>query len=282
MRQVGWMAGMAGSVLAAVAGLCLGSGGASAAETGITERTLRQVLVESAGIGSDKRDRIEAAGKMVADNETARAMREIEVLIAEFQKLMPADGTQYVSVSSDEQFSDFVNENRSRKVMRVAWGLQKLLFMKAFILAEEKPQAALPVLDELQRLAPYSSDARCERGYVQNLLGNYNAGQMAYQEAITLATRYTSEKHNLPVALRGCGYSLTRLGKIAEAKTAFQKSLEIEPESAVAHDGLAALDQKSGAKAVPAAPAPAKNVTADKRPAEVKPAAVPADSLPEL
>lgn len=259
------------AVLAADAG----TGLLSAAETGVTERTLRQVLVESAGLGSELRDRIEAVGKMVAENETARAMREIEALLAEFRKLMPADGTLYVSVSSDEQFADFVNANRSRKVMRVAWGIQKLLFMKAFILAEEKPQEALPALQELQTLAPYSSDARCERGYVQNLLGNFAPGLAAYQEALALAGKFTSEKHNLPVALRGQAYSLARLGRTEEARQAYRRSLEIEPESPVAHDGLAALEGQKDA-----APAPARGAA----PTNTPPAAAPltVDNMPEL
>ncbi len=290
-----WKNGIPGVLAALVLGLGA-AGGAGAAETGITERTMRQVLVESAGVGSDLRDRIEAVGKMVAENETARAMREVEVLIAEFRKLMPVDGTVYVSVSSDEQFADFVSENRGRKVLRVAWGLQKLLFIKAFILAEEKPQEALPSLEELQKLAPYSSDARCERGYVQNLLGNYSAALTAYQEALTLAGKYASEKHNLPVALRGLGYSLSHLGKTDEARAAFQKSLEIEPESPVAHDGLAALEQKAAGTppgAAPAArsgtdaPAPAGTPVVPPAKPAAKPAVTPlpagaADNLPEL
>lgn len=229
------------------------------AETGMTERTLRQVLVESAGVGSDKRDRVEAVGRMVAGNETARAMREVEVLLVEFKKLMPEKETRYVSVSSDDQFAEFVGSNRGHKVVRVAWGLQKLLFLKAFILAEENPKAALPVLEELLRYAPYSSDARCERGYVQNLLGEYQAGLGSYQEALALAGRFASEKHNAPVAWRGCAYSLTRLGKLTEAEVAFKKSLEVEPESSVAHDGLAALAQMKREKTAKTASKPAEN-----------------------
>lgn len=235
------------------------------AEPDLSERTVRQVQVESAGIGSDLRERIEAAGKLVSGSETAQAMREIDDLLVQARKQMPEDGSIYLSVSSDAQFSDFVKANREKKVLRVSWGVQKLLFLKAFILAEEDPQKALPVLEELTKLAPYSADARCEKGYLLNLAGKYEDALATYTAALTLAQAYAGEKHSQPVALRGSAYSLARLGRLAEARQMYEKSLTLEPDNLIARDGLAALATPAAATTPAAPPAPEKTgVTAGK------------------
>lgn len=214
------------------------------AEEGVSERTVRQILVESAGLGSELRERIEEAGRLVSGNEQAQAMRDILALQDEFVKLMPDDGTVYVSVSTDEQFADFIGKHRNKKVSRLSWSFQKLWFLKAFVFAEEDPAKSLPVLDELLKYAPYSTDARCEKGYVCNLLGRYDEALKTYQEALDISKRFAGEKHNIPVALRGMGFSYFRLGRLNEAAKVYQESLQINPESTVARDGLLAIEQR--------------------------------------
>lgn len=233
----------ASSVAAFLIAVCL-TRGLAGSDGGVSERTVRQVLVESAGLGSELRERIEAAGRLVMENEQARAMREIITLQEEFVNLMPADGTVYLSVSSDEQFAEFLGQNRNKKVTRLSWGFQKLWFLKAFIYAEEDPAKSLPVLDELLRYAPYSTDASCEKGYILNLLGRYEEALDAYKEALETARRFAGEKHNVPVALRGMGFSLFKLGKLTESAQAYEESLRISPESTIARDGLLAIEQQ--------------------------------------
>ncbi len=223
-----------------VAVFCGVRAGEEATDTadGVSKRTVRQILIENAGVGTELHERIEQVGRMVSDNETARAMREIDLLLAEYKKLMAENGKVYISVSSDAQFIDYVRKNRKKDVVRVAWGLQKLLFSKAFILAEEKPQQALPVLDELLVYAPYSSDAYCERGYLYSLLKQPQQALDSYKNALELSEKFSSEKHSRGIALRGLGYAYTALGQYDKAKDAFKKSLEVDSNNQIALDGL--------------------------------------------
>lgn len=217
--------------------------GADETTDGLSKRTVQQVLIENAGVGVEFHDQVEKIGRMVSDNETARAMREVDLLLVRFEKLMPENGKQYISVSSDAQFIDYAKKNRKKNLVRVSWEFQKLLFIKAFILAEEKPQQALPVLEQLLRYAPYSSKAYCEQGYILGLLKKPEQAVESYQQALRLSEQFASEKHSQAIALRGLGYNYTMLGQYDKAARYYRRSLELDENNAIALDGLKHIEK---------------------------------------
>lgn len=213
---------------------------------GFTEITARQVLVETAGIGTPEfREAVEKLGKKIVEGGAESGEKELAALLRDAQALLDAEkGSQVVSVSADAQFADFIKKNPKSKIRRAEWAFQKLYFLEAFMLAEKgETDKALKALDGLLKLAPYCSDAYCERGYILNRLGQPEAALESYRQAAELAGAYGTERHNQAVALRGAGFSLTSLGKYADARQAYNKSLEYAPGNKIAQDGLAAIIQ---------------------------------------
>lgn len=208
---------------------------------GLTEITARQVLVETAGAGEDLRQEIEELGKKIATGNLENCASELDRLRQAVQKLLPTEKDQrWLSVSADAQFTDFIAKNSAVKVRRASWSVQKLFFLNVFYLAEiGEVDTALKAIDELLVYAPYCSDAYCERGYLLNRAGKPQDALLAYQKAVELAETYNTERHSLPVALRGIGFSQTSLGNYQEAKIAYSKSLELAPDNQIAIDGLA-------------------------------------------
>lgn len=222
-----------------------------AEEVGTTEKTVKQVLVESAGLGSDLRDKVEEAGSLVVlgKNEKAQALitdllTQMNTIFAEIKAKKSDKEVVFLSVSSDTQFDEFIAKNVDKKVTRVAWEVQKLLFLQAFIQAENgQDDQALATLDALLKIAPYASSAYCERGFILNRQGKFAEAVVSYQAASKLAEKFATERHNVPVALRGLGYSLTLQKKYEEARAAYQSSLEYESDNKIAMDAIAGIDK---------------------------------------
>ena len=213
---------------------------------GFTEITARQVLVETAGIGTAEfRDAVEALGKKIIADGAEKHEKEMADLLTAARRMLDAEkGATIISVSADAQFADYIGKHPKAKVRRAEWAFQKLFFLRAFALSEKGETAqALAALDELIKFAPYCSDAFCERGYLLNRDGKPEKALESYQKAAELAEAYGTERHNQPVALRGAGFALTSLGKYADARQAYTKSLEFAPGNKIATDGISALNQ---------------------------------------
>lgn len=213
---------------------------ASAAEPATqSSTTTRKLVVETAGIGSKLQSKVEQVQKTIDDGETTRALEQIETLLKEYAGMMDKKDTLYVSVASDAQFDAFLRKHPGKTVRRVAWNLQKLYFLKAFILASESPEKGLQTLEDMLTIAPYSSDAQCEKGYILCTQKKFTEALKCYTEAFKLAGLYACEKHNTAPALRGKAFCLVNLNKLEEAEIAYRKSLEIDPENKIALQGLA-------------------------------------------
>lgn len=214
---------------------------------GFTEITARQVLVETAGIGNPEfREAVEALGKAIMKQGADGSEAELGRLLRQAKEMLAAEGkgAPVISVSADLQFADYIAKHDKVRPRRAEWAFQKLFFLEAFVLADKgENEKALAALDALVKFAPYCSDAYCERGYLLNRAGRPEEALRSYRQAAEIAEKYGTERHNQAVAWRGMGFSLTSLGKYAEARQAYEKSLEFAADNKIARDGLAAISQ---------------------------------------
>lgn len=214
----------------------------SAAEDSTTT-TIKNIVVESAGIGSEFETEVDSINQIIADGDLKTAKEKVIKVLEKFQELLTENNIIYVSVSSDSQYDDFIKSHPDQKIRRTSWELQKILFLKAYIAVEENDlDAALSTLDSLLKFAPYSSTALCEQGYLFNRLGRYEDSLKSYQHAAELAQNFPTEKHNLAIALRGAGYALTKLKKYDQAKKAYTASLKYDPKNTIAINGIANIE----------------------------------------
>lgn len=230
-----------------VAAPATGGADAEVLPQGFTEITARQVLVETAGIGNQKfREAVEALGQKIMKQGTEGCEAELSGLLREAKEMLAAEGQDapVISVSADLQFADYIAKHDKVRPRRAEWAFQKLFFLEAFVLADKGDnEKALAALDALVKFAPYCSDAYCERGYLLNRAGRPEEALRSYRQAAEITEKYGTERHNQAVAWRGMGFSLTSLGKYAEARQAYEKSLEFAADNKIAREGLAAISQ---------------------------------------
>ncbi len=212
-----------------------------------TTTTIKDIVVESAGIGSELQKEVEDASKTIANGDFKVGKTKVLAILEKFQELLTENDVIYISVSSDAQYDDFISSHPDSKIRRTSWELQKVLFLKAFLAVEENDlEASLSTLESLLKLAPYSSSALCEQGYLLNRQGKYEESLKSYQQASVLAQKFPTEKHNLAIALRGAGYALTKLKKYNQAKKAYLTSQKYDPDNQIAKNGIANLDNLIG------------------------------------
>lgn len=82
----------------------------------------------------------------------------------------------------------------------------------------------------IESLESHSAGAYSGRGQVYAEMGEFELALPDMQRAVELAR--DSDRGCLPYSLSGLGKSLTGLGRLDEAESAFRKSLSLEPENA--------------------------------------------------
>lgn len=137
------------------------------------------------------------------------------------------------------------------------------LELKGYALVDlKRDDDAAAVLKRAVSLAPFNPTSWTELGFVYQREKNWAAAMDAYQQAENGAELIEDEKETptrplLARALRGQGYVLTELGKLAEAKAIYLNCLQLNPDDARAKHELAYIGQLEAQKAVPAKADPA-------------------------
>jgi tetratricopeptide (TPR) repeat protein len=109
------------------------------------------------------------------------------------------------------------------------------LFMQAYARVEAKKLAlAVEPLEEVLELAPYSARYVNEYGFVLSRLGRLDEGMDAYREALEAAELGDGDDKQAAVAWRGIGWIHADRREWDAAEDALRKSLEIEPDNAIA------------------------------------------------
>jgi tetratricopeptide (TPR) repeat protein len=120
---------------------------------------------------------------------------------------------------------------------------------------KESPDVALQRLQQATALAPFWPDPHVERGFVLTQIGRAEEGLAAYREAIRLSELPGADTSSLAIAWRGVGYSNIELKRWNDARAAYAKALEIEPDNHIALNELAYIDQQDPQPAAAKAPA---------------------------
>ncbi|WP_334135760.1 tetratricopeptide repeat protein [Tepidimonas sp.] len=101
----------------------------------------------------------------------------------------------------------------------------QLLAYEAHLLAElQRPREALAVLARLVQVAPDGAAHWFNQGFLQERLGELDAAEASFRQALTLDER-------LDRAWYGLGLVLMRLGRLDEALAALRRNTELQPMS---------------------------------------------------
>ncbi|SDN10210.1 tetratricopeptide repeat protein [Polaromonas sp. JS666] len=210
---------------------------AQAQKVGETVATPFQGFAHSAK-GSQLRDQVNDLVALVRAKRLSDAERKAIELQEKFEASFDRKMRQY-SFQSKEEYLEF-KQSAPEQFEWIDWGYKETLQMKAFIAADKREfPTALSILATIEKIAPASAGTAAERGYILNQLGQPENALAAYKKALSLSTRYQSQRPFQAAALRGIGFALIELSKLDEAEAVFNDSLKIEPANKVALNELA-------------------------------------------
>ena len=197
------------------------------------------------GPGADYCKQMDQASDLMKQGHLAEAEPLVDTMLAQFGPMIEKEGGIPVSVANQEQFNAVRDASDTPdRLVALDWCYRELLHWKAFIKAgQEDYPAALRVLDDEVRSAPTAAAPYVERGYILNRMGRSAEAKRSYEHALEIAEKYAPSSPDVPVALRGLGYSLIELGDLDAAEIAFNKSLMVEPGNQVAQRELGYIRQ---------------------------------------
>ena len=164
------------------------------------------------------------------------------------------DGTLFVKFWDQEEFVYFILRQKEQgEEKSVTWNgnaYPRAHYYMGFLEVERgRAKEALRWLDAGQLLEPQQPQFRLEKGKVLSSLGDMQAALALYSEVLAMGEEVSPASR--AAALRGQGFQLIELKRLDEAETCFLNSLEMDPNSKVAHNELAYIAQlrKGGAPA---------------------------------
>jgi tetratricopeptide (TPR) repeat protein len=193
---------------------------------------------------------VEAALLLIADERLAEAERLLVDVVSRAParyELMSVNGTQLdIKFWDLSDFLHYVTWQQKHGVERgITWipsAYPKALYYLGFLRVKQgRYQEAITFLDQGERLEPTNPNFRLERAQAIARMGRFQDSLALYQQVRELGP-HTSAKH-LGVALRGEGFALIELERLDEAETCFRHSQEFDPESPVAANELAYIQE---------------------------------------
>ncbi|WP_347985962.1 tetratricopeptide repeat protein [Methylomonas sp. AM2-LC] len=138
------------------------------------------------------------------------------------------------SFQSENEYTEF-KKSSTEEFEWIDWGYKECLQMLAFIQSEKRNyQTAIEYLTKIEQIAPISSSALIETGYVLNQLHHYNDALAIYLKALDLSMQYSTQRPYKASIFRGIGFSFIELNELDEAEKAYQDALALEPTNQVA------------------------------------------------
>lgn len=191
-------------------------------------------------VGAQYREDVEAARKALMEgNDAVKAMQLLQPAL-DFCQALSKPGLRLVSMSTTQEYEGYLAEhegNGPTEWVDIACPMAFKLKGYFHAGARQAPEA-LEWLDRAIELAPYYADAHVERGFVLGQNGRLKEALEAYSHALKLAETYPGAVQSKPLALRGQGWVLTEMGDLDGAQRAYEVSLEIEPDNALAKNEL--------------------------------------------
>jgi tetratricopeptide (TPR) repeat protein len=176
------------------------------------------------------------------------------------------DAVVHVSVSTKAEHDELLaGWTDARQAVFIDITCPRAYTQAAYFAAEDgDPAKAIRLLERAQHLAPFLADPYSERGFLHNAAGERELALASYRRSLALAERYPASASEMPLALRGIGWTLVELGDLAGARDAYQRSLVSDPGNATAANELAYID----------------DLLAKRRPLPATPAFTPATDTP--
>lgn len=195
-------------------------------------------------------EQVDAAVALIADGELAEAERllaDVAVRTPAQYELVCLNGTQLdIKFWDLSDFLHYVMWQQKHGVERgITWipsAYPRALYYLGFLRVKQgRYLDAIEFLDRGERLEPTNPNFRLERAQAIARMERYQDSLAYYQQVRELGP-HTSAKH-LGLALRGEGFALIELARLDEAEACFRQSLEFDPESPVAANELAYIQE---------------------------------------
>jgi tetratricopeptide (TPR) repeat protein len=192
---------------------------------------------------------LEKAANLVQQKQPAQALALIEAALSSFDKPVAeasAKGAVYCATSPQEiLLYSVLSANRKTSGTVLGAHLCDALFLKAYTLTELKREAeAVATLERLTALAPMHAHYFVELGFAYRVTGATDKAMAAYRAAVDHAgdASLPDAKLDRAAALRGIGYLLIDKNDLDGAAASYRKSLEDDPNSAIAKSELDYID----------------------------------------
>jgi Flp pilus assembly protein TadD len=195
-------------------------------------------------------EQVEMAMSLIVDERFAEAERllaDVASRAPATYELMLVNGTQLdIKFWDLSDFLHYVVWQQKHGVERgITWipsAYPKAFYYLGFLRVKQgRYLEATSYLDQGERLEPTNPNFRLERAQAISRMGRFQDALAHYQQVRELGP-HTSAKH-LGLALRGEGFALIELQRLDEAETCFRHSQEFDPESPVAANELAYIDE---------------------------------------
>lgn len=201
------------------------------------------------GTGAEHRDLLLTAKKAMKEGDLPTAVKQLEKVVANFKALCTDPKKTYLSFANKAEFDSFKKDHPDQDVVWLDWAYQEAWQISAFIASGTKHfKEALECLTEEEKIAPCRASPHNERGYILNQAGKPKEAMAEYQKSRALGEKFKSSSVDLPVALRGIGFSLIELGDLDAAKKVFEESLKIDPDNETAKNELQFIEEAKAQK----------------------------------
>jgi tetratricopeptide (TPR) repeat protein len=214
-------------------------------DSGTQQVITRGEVVKENGLGCEYHDKMQTARTLVIQRKFDQANQLADEVIKGFETNYVKKEGVFLTFLNKEAFERYCSgSGKNDPVYWLDWSYREAFFLKAFIANEQKKrELAIQILDRLiSSISPEDPEAYCEKGNAFNAEGRLTEGLEQYQHAYALSKKSASYKTYAAAALRGMGFAYTDLGRLQEAEDAYNESLKLEPNNAVALNELRYID----------------------------------------
>lgn len=204
-------------------------------------------------VGMEYRANVARAARATQSGDDAAARRELGDVLAFCDRQASTADTRVYSVNNDDDAQLYRDEaGPDITVTFVDFACPAAYKIAAFLAVRgDHAAAAFAYLDRAEAIAPHWAEPVAERAYLVGKLGDRERSLSLYEDALAKARTYARSSYLQPLILRGKGFALTELGRLDEARAAYEASLALDPDNELAKHELRYIAELA-AKTAPA------------------------------
>ena len=202
---------------------------------------------DEGGIGSQYRQTTNNAAHQILNGETREGLAALKPVLAYCDAQLARSNLQFVSFSSSAQYQHYLQSHdaSSKPLEWLDMACPSAYYYNGFsLVAERRFEQALPFLEKASHLAPYFIEPLTELGAALNQMDRIDEALVSYRQALSLADSEPLTRYALPMIWRGIGYALVEKHDFEGARSAYQKSLELEPDNKLAQSELDFIEEQ--------------------------------------